>query len=172
MGVLSKLKGIFYDEVIVEEPEEEIKKVDKIVKKEVVVEEPIEEVKPKFDAFEEMKEAKEEPVRSERELPADRRFSDPAQGQDAYRCAVHRKDLHHPSVYHPDRSGIVPRHEPGACKHPHRHRLRSADHRLPGLREDVRHPRLHDPEAGEGRRRIITTAATHRAAAVPYFPGK
>lgn len=68
MGVLSKLKGIFYDEVIVEEPEEEIKKVDKIVKKEVVVEEPIEEVKPKFDAFEEMKEAKEEPVRSEREL--------------------------------------------------------------------------------------------------------
>ena len=68
MGVLSKLKGIFYDEVIVEEPEEEIKKVDKIVKKETVVEEPIEEVKPKFDAFEEMKEAKEEPVRSEREL--------------------------------------------------------------------------------------------------------
>ena len=60
MGVLSKLKGIFYDEVIVEEPEEEIKKVDKIVKKEVVVEEPVEEVKPKFDAFEEMKEAKEE----------------------------------------------------------------------------------------------------------------
>ena len=68
MGVLSKLKGIFYDEVIVEEPEEEIKKVDKIVKKEVVVEEPVQEVKPKFDAFEEMKEAKEEPVRSEREL--------------------------------------------------------------------------------------------------------
>ena len=26
MGVLSKLKGIFYDEVIVEEPEEEINK--------------------------------------------------------------------------------------------------------------------------------------------------
>ena len=68
MGVFNKLKGIFYDEVIVEEPEEEIKKVDKIVKKEVVVEEPVEEVKPKFDAFEEMKEAKEEPVRSEREL--------------------------------------------------------------------------------------------------------
>ena len=68
MGIFNKLKGIFYDEVIVEEPEEEIKKVDKIVKKEVVVEEPIEEVKPKFDAFEEMKEAKEEPVRSEREL--------------------------------------------------------------------------------------------------------
>ena len=68
MGILGKLKGIFYDEVIVEEPEEEIKKVDKIVKKEIVVEEPKEEVKPKFDAFEEMKEAKEEPVRSEREL--------------------------------------------------------------------------------------------------------
>ena len=76
MGVLSKLKGIFYDEVIVEEPEEEIKKVDKIVKKEVVVEEPVEEVKPKFDAFEEMKEAKEEPVRSERELfRAERTFN-------------------------------------------------------------------------------------------------
>ena len=68
MGILGKLKGIFYDEVIVEEPEEEIKKVDKILKKEIVVEEPEEEVKPKFDAFEEMKEAKEEPVRSEREL--------------------------------------------------------------------------------------------------------
>ena len=35
MGVFSKLKGIFYDEVIVEEPEEELSKVDKIVKKEV-----------------------------------------------------------------------------------------------------------------------------------------
>ena len=72
MGVFNKLKGIFYDEVIVEEPEEEIKKVDKIVsKKEVVVEEPVEEVKPKFDkfdTFDDLKEAKEEPVRSEREL--------------------------------------------------------------------------------------------------------
>ena len=55
MGFLGKLKGIFYDEVIVEEPEEEIKKVDKIIKKEIVVEEPKEEVKPKFDAFEDMK---------------------------------------------------------------------------------------------------------------------
>ena len=69
MGVFSKLKGIFYDEVIVEEPEEELSKVDKIVKKEVVVEEPKkEEIKPKFDSFEEMKEAKEEAPRTEREL--------------------------------------------------------------------------------------------------------
>lgn len=73
MGVFNKLKGIFYDEVIVEEPEEE-KKVDKIVKKEVFVEEPVREVvKPsvqpvKFDAFDEMKEAKEETRHSEREL--------------------------------------------------------------------------------------------------------
>lgn len=69
MGVFSKLKGIFYDEVIVEEPEEELSKVDKIVKKEVVVEEPKkEEIKPKFDSFEELKEAKEEAPRTEREL--------------------------------------------------------------------------------------------------------
>lgn len=69
MGVFSKLKGIFYDEVIVEEPEEELSKVDKIVKKEVVVEEPKkEEIKPKFESFEEMKEAKEETPRTEREL--------------------------------------------------------------------------------------------------------
>ena len=68
MGVFNKLKGIFYDEVIVEEPEEEIKKIDKIVKKEVVVEEPKEEVKPKFEAFDEMEEAKEQNPHAEREL--------------------------------------------------------------------------------------------------------
>lgn len=72
MGIFNKLKGIFYDEVIVEEPEEELSKVDKIVKKEVkkevIIEEPKEEVKPKFDAFEEMKEAKEENNHTEREL--------------------------------------------------------------------------------------------------------
>ena len=74
MGVFNKLKGIFYDEVIVEEPEEEVKKVDKIVKKEVVVEEPVKEVsKPvvqpvKFDSFDDMREAKEETRHSEREL--------------------------------------------------------------------------------------------------------
>ena len=33
MGVFSKIKGIFYYEVIVEEPDEELSKVDKIVKK-------------------------------------------------------------------------------------------------------------------------------------------
>lgn len=73
MGVFSKLKGIFYDEVVVEEPEEEIKKVDKIVKKEVVVEEPVKEVvnpvsKVQFDDFNDLKEAKEETRHSEREL--------------------------------------------------------------------------------------------------------
>lgn len=69
MGVFSKLKGIFYDEVIVEEPEEELSKVDKIVKKEVVSEEPkVEEIKPKFESFEDLKEAKEETPSSEREL--------------------------------------------------------------------------------------------------------
>lgn len=69
MGVFSKLKGIFYDEVIVEEPEEELSKVDKIVKKEVVAEEPkMEEIKPKFESFDDMKEAKEEAPRTEREL--------------------------------------------------------------------------------------------------------
>lgn len=73
MGVFSKLKGIFYDEVVVEEPEEEIKKVDKIVKKEVVVEEPVKEVvtpvsKVQFDDFDDLKEAKDETRHSEREL--------------------------------------------------------------------------------------------------------
>ncbi len=74
MGVFSKLKGIFYDEVIVEEPEEEIKKVDKIVKKEVIIEEePVKEVvkpvsKVQFDDFDDLKEAKEETRHSEREL--------------------------------------------------------------------------------------------------------
>ena len=73
MGVFSKLKGIFYDEVVVEEPEEEIKKVDKILKREVVVEEPVKEVvtpvsKVQFDDFDDLKEAKEETRHSEREL--------------------------------------------------------------------------------------------------------
>ena len=70
MGVFSKIKGIFYDEVIVEEPDEELSKVDKIVKKEVVVEEPKkEEVKVKFESFDDLKEAKEEtPKATEREL--------------------------------------------------------------------------------------------------------
>ena len=35
MGVFSKLKNIFYDEEYIDEPEAEIKKVDKVVKKEV-----------------------------------------------------------------------------------------------------------------------------------------
>lgn len=56
MGVFSKLKNIFYDEEYIDEPEAEIKKVDKVVKKEV------EEAKPRV---EEIKIIKEEPKREE-----------------------------------------------------------------------------------------------------------
>jgi len=46
MGVFSKLKNIFYDEEIVEEPDTELKKVDKEVKKEILEEKPkVEEIK-------------------------------------------------------------------------------------------------------------------------------
>ena len=50
MGIFNKLKGIFYDEVIVEEPEEELSKVDKIVKKEIKkeIESPIRWLNPKY----------------------------------------------------------------------------------------------------------------------------
>ena len=56
MGVFSKLKNIFYDEEYIDEPEAEIKKVDKVVKKEV------EEAKPRI---EEIKITREEPKREE-----------------------------------------------------------------------------------------------------------
>ena len=56
MGVFSKLKNIFYDEEYIDEPEAEIKKVDKVVKKEV------EEAKPRV---EEIKITREEPKREE-----------------------------------------------------------------------------------------------------------
>ena len=56
MGVFSKLKNIFYDEEYVDEPEAEIKKVDKVLKKEV------EEAKPRV---EEIKITREEPKREE-----------------------------------------------------------------------------------------------------------
>lgn len=56
MGVFSKLKNIFYDEEYIDEPEAEIKKVDKVVKKEV------EEAKPRV---EEIKISREEPKREE-----------------------------------------------------------------------------------------------------------
>lgn len=56
MGVFSKLKGIFYDEEYIEEPEAEVKKVDKIIKKE------INEAKPKV---EEIKITREEPKQEE-----------------------------------------------------------------------------------------------------------
>ena len=63
MGVFSKLKNIFYDEEYIDEPEAEIKKVDKVVQKEV------EEAKPRV---EEIKITREEPKSSndfsEREL--------------------------------------------------------------------------------------------------------
>ena len=56
MGVFSKLKNIIYDEEYIDEPEAEIKKVDKVVKKEV------EEAKPRV---EEIKITREEPKREE-----------------------------------------------------------------------------------------------------------
>jgi len=45
MGVFSKLKNIFYDEEVVEEPETELKKVDKEVKREIKEEPKVEEIK-------------------------------------------------------------------------------------------------------------------------------
>ena len=66
MGVFSKLKGIFYDEVVVDEdvPEEELKKVDKIVKREVQEEKPkIEEIK--YKTIELEPEKKEEPIKTD-----------------------------------------------------------------------------------------------------------
>ena len=65
MGVFSKLKGIFYDEVVVDEdvPEEEIDKVDKIVKKEIKEDRPkVEEIKYKTI---ELEPEKEEPVKTD-----------------------------------------------------------------------------------------------------------
>ncbi len=78
MKLLNKLKNIFYDEEYVDEPEAEIKKVDKVVKKEKEVEEKprVEEIKitrdePKCEV-EEVKRVVEEPKKdnnfSEREL--------------------------------------------------------------------------------------------------------
>lgn len=78
MKLLNKLKNIFYDEEYVDEPEAEIKKVDKVVKKEKEIEEKpkVEEIKitreePKREV-EEVKRVVEEPKRdnnfSEREL--------------------------------------------------------------------------------------------------------
>ena len=60
MGVFSKLKNIFYDEEVIEEPEAEIKKVDKEIKKSfeepkvemIKVEEPKEEEKPQINKVE------------------------------------------------------------------------------------------------------------------------
>jgi len=59
MGFLGKVKGIFYDEVVVEEPEEEIKKVDKIVTRPRVEEPRIEKIK--NDIEEELERKREEP---------------------------------------------------------------------------------------------------------------
>lgn len=77
MKLLNKLKNIFYDEEIIDEPEAEIKKVDKVVKKDVEEKPRVEEIKitreePKR-AVEEVKRVVEEPKKennnfSEREL--------------------------------------------------------------------------------------------------------
>lgn len=71
MGVLNKLKGIFYDEVIVEEPEEEINKVDRIVSRPKREEPKIEKIANDIDEELERKREetkKEEPLFNEREL--------------------------------------------------------------------------------------------------------
>lgn len=68
MGVFSKLKGIFYDEVVVDEDEVVSKKEEKVVKKEVIKEEKpkIEEIK--VSVREEIKE--EEPIKEvEKNIP-------------------------------------------------------------------------------------------------------
>ena len=77
MKLLNKLKNIFYDEEIIDEPETEIKKVDKVAKKEVEEKPRVEEIKitreePKREV-EEVKRVVEEPKKennnfSEREL--------------------------------------------------------------------------------------------------------
>ena len=76
MGVFSKLKGIFYDEVEVEDDDkDELEKVSKIVKKEPKAEIPkIEEVKYKTVSFE--PEEEEEPKEEEKEPKADNTFDE------------------------------------------------------------------------------------------------
>ncbi len=80
MGVFSKLKNIFYDEEVIEEPETELKKVDRGIKSEV--EKPkIEEIKvikpePVEDIKEEIPEKKLEDTFSDRNLfRAERKFN-------------------------------------------------------------------------------------------------
>jgi len=68
MGVFSKLKGIFYDEVVVEEDEVSSKKEEKIVKKEVVKEE-----KPKIEEIKvSVKEEKQPEVEVPKSVPTER----------------------------------------------------------------------------------------------------
>lgn len=75
MGVFSKLKGIFYDEIVVDDKDDELEKVDKIVKKEPEITKPKVE-KINFAPIEEelvkeevvKKEEKQENTFSEREL--------------------------------------------------------------------------------------------------------
>ena len=85
MGVFSKLKNIFYDEEIIEEPDLEIKKVDKDVKKvaeepkieeiKVIKPAPIEELEEKV-VVEEKPKVVEEPKVEERELfRSERKFN-------------------------------------------------------------------------------------------------
>ena len=78
MGVFSKLKGIFYDEVEVEDEEkDELEKVSKIVKKEPKVEIPkIEEVKYKTVSFDDTEDEEEEPKEEEKVEKADNTFDE------------------------------------------------------------------------------------------------
>lgn len=59
MGIFGKIKGIFYDEIVEDEPIEEISNVDKIVRKTVLEEEPKVE-KIKFNSLDDFENAKEE----------------------------------------------------------------------------------------------------------------
>ena len=78
MGVFSKLKGIFYDEVEVEDEEkDELEKVSKIVKKEPKVEIPkIEEVKYKTVSFDDTEDEEEEVKEEKTEEKADNTFDE------------------------------------------------------------------------------------------------
>lgn len=71
MGFFGKIKGIFYDEVEVDEPIEEISKVDRIVNKSNIEEEPKVE-KIKFRDLEDL----EEPIKEEKTLKTDNTFSE------------------------------------------------------------------------------------------------
>lgn len=74
MGVFSKLKNIFYDEEVIEEPEAELKKVDREIKSEVE--------KPKI---EEIKVIKPEPVEDIKEEIPEKKLEDTFSDRDLFR---------------------------------------------------------------------------------------